>query len=315
MVKQADRMSHIETNHDIGEEQYISAQKIYNGVTIGSGSEDFSLKVMDWNAKGKNWMIMNKAKGFLFNDLPEKTPEQIQYKKMFAKAYIVFEVMNILSGGKFDHDKHGAQLCVDEETNQVGVFDTGAMALVTPKPEEQKLLGHVIYDVIKSNVKEQGSFMSFSHIISNKIDELYKNGVNTQYLVEVKKGLLALGDFFKILDNEDIEDIFPGLDILDQVSAPIREGIEEKMTFGERAKLRVVASTALPKKQNSVRIIRKHVLSVSDSVIKVDIEATTQDKSSWLQQAFVESDNDETDVMPSTPSGKGQPSSHLKLAC
>ena len=125
MVTQAARMSHIETNHDIGEQQRQSAQEIYNDVTLTSGSETFKLEVMDWTARGKNWMMIKRAHGQTFNDLPQNTPEQITYKKHIAKSYITFEIGTILSGQKFDHDRHGAQFCIDEITNKIGVFDTG----------------------------------------------------------------------------------------------------------------------------------------------------------------------------------------------
>lgn len=137
MITQAARMSKIETDHDIGQTQYEDARAIYNGVTLKADGNTFRLKAMDWRVKGKNWIVLDRAKGHTFNDLPAKTPEQIAYKKSFAKAYALFELTNIFSGKKFDHDKHGAQLCIDTETGDVGIFDTGAMAVKAPTPEEQ----------------------------------------------------------------------------------------------------------------------------------------------------------------------------------
>jgi hypothetical protein len=90
MVTQAATMSAVETDHEFGQQQYEYAKGIYDNVTIASGGKAFSLKVMDWRAKGQNWIIMDRAKGQTFNAMPEETAEQQEYKKQFAKAYTVF---------------------------------------------------------------------------------------------------------------------------------------------------------------------------------------------------------------------------------
>lgn len=300
MVKQAARMSYIETDHDIGQTQYECAQEIYNGVIIHSGTEAFSLKVMDWNAKGKNWIKLKRAKGYLFNDLPENTAEQIKYKKQFAKGYITFELGNILSGKKFDHDKHGAQLCVDPETNEVGIFDTGAMATTDPSEEEQRLLGNVIYDVIKTSITGEKSFSAFSTAITKKIDELHDKDIDTQYLVEVKKGILALGDFFNVLDENDVKEIMPGMEMLSQLSLPIQQGIYEKMSTAEKAQLQVFSATKIFTGNKSVTIYRNGTPSIVSDVANITAEPDIQDKSTWLSNTFARPDADE-DEPPKMP--------------
>ena len=287
MVTQASRMSSIETNHDIGQKQYEYAQEVCNGVKLRSGNQIFPLKVMDWRAKGKNWIIMDRAKGVVFNDLPEETPTQIAYKKAFAKSYILFELSNIISGGKFDHDRHGAQLCINPDTNEVGIFDTGAMALREPTIEEQKRLGHVIYVAIKRANKEK-NFMNLSDILNEKIEELYKNGVDTQYLVEVKKGILALGDFFNILDENDIAELISEMDIYSYLSEHIKSGIDEKMSLVEKAKLKIFMSTMVVEKEVGIAIIREQIAVANNNVENITISPAVESKSSWLQQVFTD---------------------------
>jgi hypothetical protein len=289
MVTQAARMSSIETDHDIGQKQYEDAQKIYNGVTISSGTETFTLKVMDWNVKGKNWIVMDRANGYMFNDLPDGTPEQLLYKKSFAKSYIVFEIMNILSGGKFDHDRHGAQLCLDKETNEAGIFDTGAMALNAPTPEQQHMLGHIIYDVIKSAMNSMEPFSALSTSLSDKIEELHKNNIDTQYLVEVKKGLLALGDFFKVLDEDDLKSILPDLEMLSGLSKHVGAGAAEKMTLIEKAQVKVLMTSKLSAEYNAVTITRT-MPDTTSNVANVNVTPSLQSKASWFQQAFIDSE-------------------------
>ena len=50
----------------------------------------------------------------------------------------------MLSGGRFDHDRHGKQLKIDIETYTIGLFDTGAMAVVDPAPKDKELLGRIL---------------------------------------------------------------------------------------------------------------------------------------------------------------------------
>lgn len=306
MITQASKMSDIETNLEIGAKQCVDVKEICDGVKITSGAQVFDIKVMDWSVKGNDWCKMKRAKGPTFNELPETTPQEITYKKDFAKGYITFQIGNILSGGKFDHDTHGANLCVDPQTNTVGLFDTGAMALNDPTHEEQRLLGHVLYDAIKLTLSGEKSFTVFSRSISDKIDELHTQGIDTKYLVEVKKEILALGDFFKVLDQSDIKEIMPGLSIIDDIAEPIKDGIFERMTKIEKASLNALSATSAFKQNNNAVVIDRNNtgISTAQNVVEVNIAPTVKDKAAWLGQTFTGSKDGK---------GKSRPSSLVKL--
>lgn len=234
----------------------------------------------------------------------ENTEEEVKYKKQFAKGYITFEIMNILSGKKFDHDKHGAQLCVNPINNKVGIFDTGAMALEDPTEQEQRLLGNVIYDAIKASIQGDKSFSAFSKAITNKIDQLHKEGIDTQYLVEVKKGLLALGDFFNVLDENDIKEIMPGMDTLSQLSTPIQQGIYEKMSIVEKASLQALSATGAFTGNKSVTILKKERPIRQNNVANITDQPIIQDKSKWLGEILVQNEDTERSGFP--PSSQQQ---------
>ncbi len=287
MVIQAARMSEIETDHDLGQQQYEYAKDIYDNVTLISGSETFSLKVMDWRAKGENWIIMDRANGPTFNALPEDTLEQIEYKKQFAKAYILFEMTNILSGRKFDHDRHGAQLSVDTKANRAGIYDTGAMALQDPSPEEQKMLGGIIYDVFRAAMRGEDVALSFGRVTGEKIEELHNSGQNTQYLVEVKKGVLALGDFFRILDRDDVRGILPNINIAADLSKDVRDEITEGMSLFEKAQWQ--AFIAMQSASGGADVVIQRKNQAAQTVIDVEtIVVAPQEarKASWLRDIF-----------------------------
>jgi hypothetical protein len=76
MITQASKMSSIETDHEIGAQQCVDVKDICDGVTITSGAQTFDVKVMDWKVKGKNWIVMQRAKGPVFNELPATTPQE-----------------------------------------------------------------------------------------------------------------------------------------------------------------------------------------------------------------------------------------------
>lgn len=307
MVIQAARMSEIETDHEVGQQQYQYAKEIYDGVTIASGGQEFPLKVMDWKAKGQNWIIMDRANGPTFNAMPDNTPEQLEYKRAFAKAYIVFEITNILSGKKFDHDKHGAQLSIDESTNAVGIYDTGAMALHDPSSEEQKVLGNIVYDVIKATLSGNETFTSFSRVIGERIDALHQDGIDTQYLVEVKKGLLALGDFFKVLTQEDIKDILPSINLSTDVSEAVQHGITENMSMFEKAQYKAFLAMHSSRRNSSVTVARTESASnLAVNVENVTALPDTRSKASWLQDAFSnpEDDSERPEVSSFTPAAR-----------
>ena len=77
------------------------------------------------------WAIMDKAFGKDFQDL---LPEN---KKTVAKAVVTMEFANMLSGHRFDSDRHSGQYKIDENTNTIGIFDTGSISIVEPTEKEK----------------------------------------------------------------------------------------------------------------------------------------------------------------------------------
>lgn len=313
MISQANKMSDIETDHKSGKKQYKSAQKIYNGVTIKNKNHTFSFRVMDWQATGKNWIIMNRAEGSTFNNMPATTGTQKEYKQSFAMAYIAFELRNILSGKKFDHDRHGDQLCINPETNEVGIFDTGAMALKAPTPQEQKLLGKTICELILSSNKKL-ALSKLGSTLSNKIEALHKEKTDTQYLVEVQKGILALGDFFRTLKANDIRTILEIANLPSAVSQNIKAGIVSAMEAKESKKSKSIALRNIFKINSSAHIKKKRIRN-NVSVTYIKELPTTKRKASWLQSSFANSKKNKQCELPETiNSNKVRPMDMINIA-
>lgn len=296
MVTQAGRMSEIETDHDLGQEQYETAKSLCDDVVLTSGDQSFTLKVMDWRAKGKNWIIMDRANGLTYNDLPEMTAEQIAYKKHFAKGYILFEMGNILSGGRFDHDRHGAQLSVDVSTHKAGLYDTGAMALNDPSADDQRLLGSILYQVMKAKMNGEDVVSAFGRITGQTISHMHREGQDVQYLVEVKKGILALGDFFKILDKDEVGGLLLNLDFASSLSGEVRDGMSQGMTIFEKAQWHGFMAIQSARADKDVRVQRNgHSVQETLDVERFDIIGDDRLKAAWFQTVFKAGNDDAPD--------------------
>lgn len=205
LVRQARDSVEVETNTDIGYQQLQTAQKIYPQAVRVNG-RSFGIHVADWSARGKNWAELERAQGLDLDQIKDAA-----YRKDFSKAYFTVEMVNMLSGGRFDHDRHGKQLKIDVATDTIGLFDTGAMAVVDPAPEDKELLGRILSRTAQDILSgaEGASFAKVGETLSAKIEEAYHNGeTQNSYLTEFQRGLLALNDFYKDFGAEDFIECF-----------------------------------------------------------------------------------------------------------
>ena len=210
LVKQAQETVEIETNLDIGYSQLETAKKLYKEKQITADGHTFKLRVIDWPEFGKNWADLERANGVDLDEIQDP-----QYKKAVSKAYFTVELMNMLSGSRFDHDRHGKQLKIDTETNTIGLFDTGAMAIVDPSEKDKQLLGQVIYRTLQKALDyssdESNAFGKIGAILSSEIEKVYEDKLtDSTYLTECQRGLLALTDFYKDLSAQDFLDCVNG---------------------------------------------------------------------------------------------------------
>lgn len=204
LVNNAASMVDVETNLDIGEQQLRDAQKLYPNTSEGDGVT-FKVNVMDWEARGKIWAAMEKAEGIDFKDLDQP------YKKAAAKAVFTMELANMLSGERFDSDRHAGQYKFDAKTNTIGVFDTGSISVVEPTEKEKKVLGVVLANTVKTLMNGDGSEAASTLCaeIDKGIAAFYKKEIEEgkpipPYLSEFQRGLLALTDFHKEIPAKEL---------------------------------------------------------------------------------------------------------------
>lgn len=211
LVQNAAENVNIETDLDVGEQQYKDAKKLYPE-QVEANDVNFKIQVMDWVAHDKNWAIMDKAQGVDFKELEEP------YKTAAAKAVFSTELANMLSGKRFDFDRHGGQYKFDAENNVIGVFDTGSMSMVEPTDKERAALGMVLARTLVGMRHNTNAAAVFSAEIDKVTNELYAGEIRRNkpvppYLSEFQRGMLALNDFYAPLTGKDVaECIIKALD-------------------------------------------------------------------------------------------------------
>ena len=204
LVSNASSMVDVETNLKIGKEQLDHAKGLYPS-KITTDNIEFNFKVMDWEQTSNNWAVMQKAEGCDFNQLPPT------YKKTVAKAIFETELANMLSGKRFDSDRHSGQYKIDPQTNTIGIFDTGSISVIEPTEKEKLVLGQVLASTV-INLKNNKS-QDVASILCSEIDkaislhyqeELKINSTIPPYLSEFQRGLLALTDFLQEIPPKEL---------------------------------------------------------------------------------------------------------------
>lgn len=200
---QAKLSAESETDIDADYAKYREAVKIYNDVCITTSTGEFNPQVAKWESygsgkDGKVYKIMNMAKGMAMTSSKMTETE----KHDMAVAYTALELCNLLSGARWDTDRHqGQQNFSSAETRDdgfkkfiIGIFDTGAQIQHDPNRKDKILLGEMLYGMARAARLGQ----NISDYMMSKVKSIDKIGsrlgLNTLYIDEVQRGLTALSD-------------------------------------------------------------------------------------------------------------------------
>ena len=204
LVDNAASMVDVETNLEIGVQQMRYAKELYPE-KCRADKVDFNIKVMDWTDWGTMWATMEEAKGVDFKDLEQP------YKKAAAKAVFVTELSNMLSGQRFDSDRHAGQYKFDTTTNTIGVFDTGSISVVEPTEKEKYVLGAILARTTQGLMENSENTPAgvLCAEIDKGIEHFYAKEIKEgkpipPYLSEFQRGLLALTDFHQEIPAKEL---------------------------------------------------------------------------------------------------------------
>lgn len=214
IINEAERLSTIEMDRDKSDKQNLIASQLYDNLSVKVDVDQDAYEIKFLTSKviksGKRYRFIERVHGTEFNKLPNATEKDKSVRKAISKAILFVELNNILSGGHFDSDRHGNQLCYKD--NIVGLFDFGEMSLEKPDIIEIQQLKIVLADSVTATIKNILFNTSFDTLLSEHIKHFQEIGQPTTYLMRVRKALLALRDFQKELTNEELIDVLKKVD-------------------------------------------------------------------------------------------------------
>lgn len=198
IAEQARLSAMSETDIDKDYNKYREAVEMYDNLKIITPKGEFEPEVAKWCSYGSGkdgqvYKIMDMSEGQALTS----TKLTEQEKHDMAIAYTTVELANLLSGEKWDTDRHqGQQNFEQKDFNRfiIGIFDTGARMLKSPKTKDKVLLGEMLYGMIRSARLGR----SVADYMVDKVKSIDKAGnalnFDTLYIDEVQRGLTALSD-------------------------------------------------------------------------------------------------------------------------
>jgi hypothetical protein len=182
IIEQAQHMTDIETNMELGFKQSRLAKTQYDSRKITAGGKHYNFKVCTWGEFGSEWRDMEIGLGTDIKDSPAK------------QAILIAEMIQILSGEEFDCDRHENQYKISGNT--IYVFDHGGMSLNKPTNDEKKQVGILISEIANKVIQKK----SPKQAISEALKDLQ---TSSDYIERIKKGLLALSFTFDSITQKE----------------------------------------------------------------------------------------------------------------
>lgn len=193
-------MSELDIEQDY--QKYKNAKLMYEKFQVTAGDATYTPDVAQWFAYGASengsnaYKIMEMADGhsLAYN---EWTTEE---KHDFAVAYVTLELALLLSGQKWDTDRHqGQQNFYNSDFRNfcIGIFDTAAQMNTAPTTTDKIMLGHLMYELAVSAKNGKSIGDALVKIIKNLDDTAKKFNIDTAYIDGVQRGLTALSDIIE----------------------------------------------------------------------------------------------------------------------
>lgn len=187
--------------------KYMQAKKNYEKFKVNYDGVDYSPDVAQWFAYGaapdkqNAYKIMEMADGnsLMYSGWTE------QEKHNLAVAYVTLELALLLSGEKWDTDRHqGQQNFYNTGFRDfcIGIFDTGAQMVKGPNNVDKFMLGNLLYELVSG----AGQGKNIGDVLVKAIRNIDIVNVDTDYIDGVQRGLTALSDIIEYQKEEKDDD-------------------------------------------------------------------------------------------------------------
>lgn len=192
-------------------DKYLYAIRVYEALQVKTKDAKYSTSVARWLVCGANNKIENSYK--IMEIAPGKalTSDEIdeEDKHDMAIAYVTLELAILLSGARWDTDRHAGQQNFYEKLPEfglnndafrdfcIGIFDTGAQMSHDTGMIDKVMLGHLFYKLILG-VRTGKNISSVLNDNVQNIDSFSKKlGIDSSYIDGVQRGILALSDIIE----------------------------------------------------------------------------------------------------------------------
>lgn len=182
--------------------KYQNAKHMYEQLSVTMGDVTYSPDVAQWLTYGAGengdnaFKIMEMSPGHSL--AYDKWTEQ--QKHDFAVAYVTLELALLLSGQKWDTDRHQGQqnfYNADFRNFCIGIFDTGAQMNTEPGKVDKMMLGHLLYELASGVQQGKDIGAVLVKLIKNIDNTAQRVNVDTRYIDGVQRGLTALSDIME----------------------------------------------------------------------------------------------------------------------
>ncbi len=223
MVRQGSRASKHETDMGRVARQAEVARALYEGMEIEIEGHRYRFTIPRYLGGGTDYKDFAIAPGTHFNDLPAETGPQQAERRRLAMACLAMELQILLAGRPFDHDRHGGQQKI--QGNEIAQFDFGALSLTAMSDRQKQLLGFVIGGLLRGHF---GQRRPFDTVLEREIRRCAANIDEADFLGEVKRAMLALGNFRDALESDDLLKIIGSIHAAGGIDPVILQALEQQ---------------------------------------------------------------------------------------
>lgn len=226
VLRHAQEMCSTETNMEIGQLQHQAARNRYEGRLYVAGGIPLRVTTARWRTFGDGYRTMDEAPGVTFDELPERTRPQRWFKRSVAKAIVACELESILSGQKFDYDRHERQYHVAGTT--IIALDHGGEALQEPRDDDRRCLAGFVGGLADRILTGEEATSAVQAALQDGLGE-------SDYAQRLQKGLLAMSGIMSHLDASDFTGIVATCLLQGTVCSEVRAALERVVAGNPRA--------------------------------------------------------------------------------
>jgi hypothetical protein len=213
-----------EVDMDVAKLQQGYAEALYNHFKVTINGVNFEFKAAPWVSHGKRYKETAVIQGLHFNDLAKDLAHQ-DLVKPTAQAILAAELFFRLLGTYCDGDRHGGQQKIQRKSAsdvEIGNFDFGGMSIIKLRDWQKTLLGELVGELLWAinnplNLRETNfSDKLIQHLCEKYVRKFaqknFEGPKGKLYLIGdekakhfvggIKRGLLALGNYFSALKDD-----------------------------------------------------------------------------------------------------------------